>query len=223
MALRDARGLVGTTPRQHLGRSTERARDLCELTVGVVGAGRIGTAVVRRLQGFGCRVLACSRRSSAVEGAEVVPLDELLHRSDIVSLHVPLTEDSHHLIGGEQLAAMKPGALLVNTARGALVDTTALLEALETGWLGGVALDVLEDEERAFPVDHDAGRIDHEHLHRLQHLPNAVVTPHAAHLTRRMLHDTVEQTLAACLRFEGDRAHAQTDDRHPVRGLLGRA
>jgi D-specific alpha-keto acid dehydrogenase len=175
---------------------------------------------VRRLQAFGGRVLACTSSRDVTAAAELVSLPRLLAESDIVTLHLPLTADTRHVIGREQVAAMKPGAFLVNTGRGALIDTDALVGALEHGNLGGAALDVLEGEEGIFYVDRTTTPVDHGALLRLQQLPNAIVTPHTAYYTRRALHDTVEQTLVNCLRFERNRASEETEDRHRVRRLL---
>jgi D-specific alpha-keto acid dehydrogenase len=200
-----------------------RGKDLHDLTVGVVGVGHIGAAVVTRLQGFGCRVLACSKNRPALPAVDFVSLGELLRVSDVVTLHVPLNDETHHLIGRAELAAMKPDALLVNTGRGALVDTDALIVALERGRLGGAALDVLEDEESIFHSGRATGAVEHRHLRRLQQLPNVIVTPHVAYYTRRGMHDTVEKTLTKCLNFERKRAHEAAHDRNPVRGLLGGA
>lgn len=203
-----------------------RGADLRDLTVGVVGVGNIGTAVVRRLQGFGCRVLAYNNgRSTAVTtaAAEFVALDDLLRQSDIVTLHMPLNADTRHFIGRAQLELMKQGGFLVNTGRGALIDTGALIAALECGKLGGAALDVLEGEERIFYSDCSTTDVDNRFLLRLQQLPNAIVTPHVAYYTKRMLRDVVEGTLARCLTFERRRAHAETQGRDLVRGMLGGA
>src|SRR5205085_5337442 len=130
---------------------------------------------------------------------------------------------THHFIGQEQIAAMKQGAFLINTGRGALVDTDALIGALESGKLGGAALDVLDGEEGIFYFDRTARPVDHQSLLRLQQLPNAIVTPHTAYYTRRALHDTVEQTLAKCRDFERNRASEETHDCDLVRRLLGGA
>jgi D-specific alpha-keto acid dehydrogenase len=159
----------------------------------------------------------------AVAGADVVSFEELLAASDLVTLHVPLTADTHHLIGCGQLASMKPGAILVNTARGALVDTGALISALESGRLGGAALDVLEGEQGLVHPDRTAGPVDHRFFRELQQLPNAIVTPHVAYRTVRTLRDTVETTLTNCLIFERNQENAETQGRDPVRGLLGGA
>jgi D-specific alpha-keto acid dehydrogenase len=203
MAIRNAKEIVHCTMSHDFRLRSERGRELRDMTVGVVGAGNIGTAVIERLRGFGCRVVACNDENGATGvAAERLPLDELLAASDIVTLHVPLNADTHHLIGRAELAAMKPDAYLVNTGRGALVDTDALVVALEEGRLSGVAVDVLEGEEGLFYFDCTNRRVDHQLLARLQRLPNAIVTPHTAYYTQRALSDTVEQTLSQCIEFE---------------------
>jgi D-specific alpha-keto acid dehydrogenase len=221
MAIRNAKEVVRSAERHDFRLGGVRGRDLRDMTVGVLGVGHIGEAVVRRLQGFGCRVLAHSTRRNSVAAPDFVSLDDLLHESDVVTLHMPLNSDTHHLIGREQIETMKQGAFLVNTGRGSLVDTDALIVALESGKLGGAALDVLEGEEGIFYFDCTTRAVDNQFLLRLQQLPNAIVTPHTAYYTRRALHDTVERTLTNCLRFEGTRAREATQDRDLVRGLLG--
>ncbi len=227
MAIRDATDVIGA--RRPLEVTPERTRggDLRDMTVGVVGVGRIGRAVIARLQGFGCPVLACGtdRTGSTPSSlpAEPVSFDELVRRSDVVTLHLPLTAATHHVMGRRQIEAMKPGAVLVNTARGALVDTEALIAALAGGRLGGAALDVLEGEERHIASRRPAPPVDDLLRRRLRRLPNVVVTPHVAYRTRRALQETVETTLTQCLTHERNRIHAQAHDRHPVRRLLGRA
>jgi glyoxylate reductase len=155
--------------------------DIHRATLGIVGLGRIGTAVARRARGFGMRVLYHSRtRRADVEGelgVEFVPLDRLLRESDIVSLHAPLTDETHHLIDRDALRAMKPTALLVNVARGAIVDERALSAALEAGEIAGAGLDVYERE----PSVHEGLLARHERV---------VLTPHigsATEATRRAM------------------------------------
>jgi glyoxylate reductase len=155
--------------------------DLAGATLGIVGRGRIGEAVARRAAGFGMEVVHSSRSSG-------LPLDELLERADVVSLHTPLTRDTRHLIDARALARMKPTALLVNTARGGIVDQDALREALIEGRIGGAALDVTEPEP--LPGDHP-----------LLDAPNLLVVPHLGSATRRtrarMAEMAVENLLAA--------------------------
>ena len=170
-------------------------RRLSRLTWGVVGCGAIGTAVAGRAAGLGMRVLgydvAGVRSDPPIER---VPLEELLSRSDLVSLHAALTRDSHHLIDADALARMRPAAWLVNTARGGLVDGAALLAALDAGALAGAALDVLETE----PPD-DLGW-------RLARHPRVVATPHAAWYSEEAFHTLKTEVAREALRvLEGDR------------------
>lgn len=123
-----------------------RLRRVADLTVGIVGVGRIGTATAQRLLAFGCRVLGTSPSGRGAEGIEMMTLDDLLAASDVVIIHAPLTDASHHLIDAPRIYAMKPGACLINVSRGPLVETTALLAALERGHLSGAGLDVVEGE-----------------------------------------------------------------------------
>lgn len=157
------------------GRGTFLGCELHGKTVGVVGTGAIGTATVRLLVAFGCKVLAYNRsRHAEVEamGATYTDLDTLMRESDIVTLHVPLTAETHHLIAREQLAMMKPTALLVNTARGNVVDIPALAEALAGGKLAGAAVDVYE-QEPPLPAGHP-----------LLAAPNCICLPHVGFATR---------------------------------------
>lgn len=142
------------------------AWELNRATVGLVGFGAIGRLVRRRLNGFRAHVLVCDPAAESRPGTEVVELDELLQRSDVVSLHLPLTSETRHLIDRGRLALMRPGAVLVNTARGALVDEDALTDALDSGRLRAAALDVFEREPPART--------------RLLELPNVILTPHIA-------------------------------------------
>lgn len=221
MVIRNAKQVVSSAEQHDFRLRGVRGKDLRDMTVGVVGAGRIGKAVVRRLRGFGCRVLAYNSSREVATGADFASLDCLLIESDIVTLHMPLDTDTYHFIGREQLETMKQGAFLVNTGRGALVDTDALIGALESGKLGGAALDVLEGEEGIFYFDRGTTPLDNQRLLKLQQLPNAIVTPHTAYYTARALQDTVEKTLMNCLSFERNRASEDTQDRDLVRGLLG--
>lgn len=201
MVLRDAKALVRRADVHDYRLPERRGRELRDLTIGVVGTGRIGSAVITRLRGFGCSVLAHDSRPTA--DAPHVTLEELLRHSDVVTLHTPLTPDTHHLLDRERLAHLKPGAYVVNTGRGDLIDTGALLSALEDGRLGGAALDVVEDEEGTFYADCRGRPVDAT-LARLQRLPNVVVSPHTAFYTEHALSDIVENTLRDCLGRGGE-------------------
>ena len=205
MAVRDAKSMIRRTDIHDYRLHEVRGRELRDLTVGVVGTGRIGTAVVDRLQGFGCRLLAYDRSPKA--SAEYVGLDDLLRQSDIVTLHTPLAADTHHLLNRRRIEQMRPGAFVINTGRGSLLDTEALVQALESGRLGGAALDVVEGEEGIFYADCRDRPIDSKSLLRLQELPNVLISPHTAYYTDHALRDTVENSIINCLKFESGNRH----------------
>jgi D-specific alpha-keto acid dehydrogenase len=205
MAVRHAKSVIRRADVHDYRLNDVRGKELRDLTVGVVGTGRIGAAVIDRLQGFGCRVLAHDRCPKAA--ADYVPLGELLRRSDIVTLHTPLTADTHHLLDRGRIQQMKHGAFVINTGRGSLIDTEALVSALESGRLGGAALDVLEGEEGVFYADCRGKPIENGSLLRLQELPNVFVSPHTAYYTDHALSDMVEHTMANCLEFIRESPH----------------
>lgn len=205
MAVRNAKSLIRRADVHDYRLDDVRGKELRDLTVGVVGTGRIGAAVMGRLRGFGCRVLAHDNRPKTA--ADYVPLDELLRRSDVVTLHAPLNADTYHLLDRRRIERMKRGAFLVNTGRGPLLDTEALVSALESGRLGGAALDVLEGEEEVFYTDWRGKSIEDEPLWRLQRMPNVLISPHTAYYTDHALSDTVENSLLNCLDFEGRKRH----------------
>lgn len=197
MALRRAKATIRRTDARDYRLDPVRGRTLRDLTVGVVGTGRIGTAVIQRLKGFGCTVLAYDKRAKIV--ADYVPLDQLLQQSEVITLHTPLTAETHRLIDRQRIARMKRGAVVVNTGRGGLIETEALTRALQSGWLGGAALDVIEGEEGIFYSDCSDRPIAHPTLQRLQQLPEVIISPHTAYHTDRVLYELVEKTLVNCL------------------------
>ena len=172
--------------------------DLHGKTVGVVGSGQIGATFARIMLGFGCQVLLHDPQPDAALsalGARYVDLDELLAGSDIVSLHCPLTPTTRHLINPASLARMKQGAMLINTGRGALVDTPALIDALKSGRLGYLGLDVYEEEANLFFEDRSDQPLQDDVLARLLTFPNVIVTAHQAFLTREALAAIATTTL----------------------------
>jgi glyoxylate reductase len=169
--------------------------DIYGKTIGIIGAGRIGRAVARRAKGFNMRVLYYSRRrNEEIEkecNAKFVDLHTLLKKSDYVSLHLPLTKETHHIIGEKELKMMKPTAYLINTARGKCVDEKALVKALEEKWIRGAALDVFENEPQLTP--------------ELKKLDNVVLTPHigsASYETRSRMAVMVAENVIAALKGE---------------------
>ena len=174
-------------------------RTLHGQTVGVVGLGRIGLALARILAGYGCRLLGYDPYSDGAAFApfgEVVPeLDALLARCDIVSLHCPLVPSTRHLIDAAAVGKMKPGAVLVNTSRGGLIHTKAVVAALKRRHLAGLATDVFEGEEGLFYEDHSGDIIEDEDLMSLMHFPNVLLCGHQAFLTEEALREIAKTTL----------------------------
>jgi len=174
-------------------------------TVGIVGTGRIGATVARVLSGFGVTLLAFDvQRSAECEalGVRYVGIDELLRASDVVTLHCPLTPETRHLLDERRLATLRPTALVVNTSRGALIDTPAMIEALKGGRLRGLAIDVYEEEDSLFFEDHSADVMQDDTFARLLTLPNVVVTGHQAFFTDKALAEIARTTLDNISAFE---------------------
>lgn len=172
--------------------------DMNGKTVGIVGTGRIGTVLARIMIGFGCTVLAYDlypNDECKALGVQYLPLDELLAQSDIISLHCPLSEETRHLIDSKAIGKMKRGAMLINTGRGALIDTSSVIAALKSGHIGALGIDVYEQEENLFFEDHSEEIIQDDVLERLMTFPNVLVTAHQGFFTREAIDAIAETTL----------------------------
>lgn len=183
-----------------------QGRELPNFTVGVLGTGRIGRSVIRDLSGFGCRILAYDKyESKEVKGcAEYADLETIYRECDLITLHMPLLEDNFHLIDGEAIKKMKDGVVIVNTARGGLIDTAALIEGLESGKIGAAGLDVIEDEFGMYYYDRKSDVMKKRDLYVLRGFPNVIVTPHMAFYTDQAVSDMVKNSIVSCmLREEG--------------------
>jgi D-lactate dehydrogenase len=179
--------------------------DLFGKTVGIVGVGNIGSVVAQIARGFGCSVVAYDlvrRPECEAVGVTYVSLDELLNGSDIVTLHCPLNESSRHLIDSKALSRMKPGALLINTSRGAVVDTPAVIGALKRQHLGGLGIDVYEEEDALFFEDRSEQPIMDDQFARLLTFPNVLITGHQGFFTAEALKNIAETTIANLDAFE---------------------
>ena len=175
-------------------------------TVGVVGTGKIGRIFIDICRGFGMNVIAYDLFPAKDSGIEYVPLDELLERSDIISLHCPLTDDTRHMINAEAIGKMKKGVVIVNTSRGGLIDAEALLEGIKARKIGAACLDVYEEEADVFFEDRSGHIMDDELLSRLISMPNVIVTSHQAFLTEEALNNIAETTvnnILSCFRNDG--------------------
>lgn len=182
--------------------------DMFGKTAGVVGTGKIGGLVAKILRGFGCEILAHDayvNPDCTALGVEYVGLDELLSRSDVVSLHCPLTPETRHLINAKALGLMKPGAMLINTSRGDVIDTGAVVEALKSGRLGSLGIDVYEEEERYFFEDFSSRVIEDDVLARLLTFPNVLVTGHQAFFTREAIGNIARTVVDSFTNYEEGR------------------
>lgn len=179
--------------------------DLFEKTVGVVGTGKIGEAFAKIMKGFGCRVVAYDIQPHpelVALGIEYVPLNELLTASDIVSLHCPLTPQTNRIINDETLKQMKPNAMLINTSRGGLIDTKAVIKSLKTGHLGYLGIDVYEQEADLFFNDFSESIIQDDMLMRLMSFPNVLITSHQGFFTEEALCQIAQVTFQNLHDFE---------------------
>lgn len=180
--------------------------DLYGKRVGIIGTGRIGRTALEIFKGFGCELVAYdlfpNEKAAAEIGYKYVQLDDLYRTSDIISLHVPLTPETSHLIGASALAHMKRGVVIVNTGRGELIDTRALIDGLKSGKVGAAGLDVYEEEEGLFFRDLSDRVLQDDVLARLLMFPNVLVTAHQAFLTREALANIAQTTLGSVTAFE---------------------
>ena len=169
--------------------------DLHGKTVGVVGTGKIGRIFIDICRGFGMKVIAYDAFPAKDSGIDYVPLEELFVRSDIISLHCPLTDETRHMIGGPAIGRMKKGVVILNTSRGGLIDAKALLEGIRARKIGAACLDVYEEEADIFFEDRSGHILNDELLSRLISMPNVIVTSHQAFLTEEALNNIAETTV----------------------------
>ena len=191
--------------------------DMRGRTVGIIGAGKIGECVIRLLKGFGCKIVVYDKyRNPACEelGVEYVELDELFNRSDIVSLHCPLFPETHHLINMDAIAKMKKGVMIINTSRGALIDSRATIEGLKSEKIGYLGIDVYEEEEDLFFEDKTFEIRTDDVFARLTTFPNVVITGHQAYFTQEAVVAIAQTTLENITAYEngGELENAVTPD-----------
>ncbi|MBE8990265.1 2-hydroxyacid dehydrogenase [Nostoc sp. LEGE 12450] len=182
--------------------------NLHERTVGIVGTGKIGLILGQIMKGFGCNLLAYDvYRNPELEalGGKYVELPELFANSDIISLHCPLTPETHHLINAEAIEQIKSGVMLINTSRGALIDTQAVIEGLKSGKIGYLGVDVYEQESELFFEDLSGEIIQDDIFQRLTTFPNVLITGHQAFFTAEALHNIAETTFANIADVENGR------------------
>lgn len=181
-----------------------QGKEMPNFTVGVLGTGRIGRAVIRDISGFGCKIYAYDQyeNDEVKKYAQYVSLDEIYEKCDMITLHMPLTEENMHLIDAEAIQKMQDGVVLINTARGGLIDTKALIDGLESGKIGAAGLDVIEDEFGMYYFDRKSDILSKRDLYILRGFPNVIVTPHMAFYTDQAVSDMVKHSIESCMLHE---------------------
>lgn len=172
-------------------------KDLCDCTVGIIGTGKIGATVIKRLSAFGCKILANDvyENPSLKEMCAYVSLDELIEKSDIISLHALVTEENTHLLNDERFSKMKDGVMIINTARGLLIDTDALINAIVSGKVGFAGLDVLENEDGLYYYNRSGDIINNTQMALLRSFPNVLLMPHTAFYTEKVVYAMAENVV----------------------------
>lgn len=203
MSIRKMGAILGRTGLQDYTLAGLNGRELKDLTVGVIGTGRIGATVIRDLSGFGCRILAHDlyEKEEVRQYAAYVPLAQIWKEADVITLHTPLTQENHHLINKDSITQMKDGVVIVNTARGALIDSDALIEAIENGKIGAAGLDVVENEFGLYYYDHKSDILNNRELSILRGFPNVTVSHHMAFYTDNCVETVVRDSLLGCKFF----------------------
>lgn len=179
-------------------------KELSVSTVGVIGTGNIGKTVIRHLSGFGCRILAYSHSEDEEikKYAEYVSFDELIRESDIITLHVPGNVENRHLIDAAAFEKMKDDVIIINTARGFIIDTSSLIASLKSGKVGFAALDTFEGETGLYYLNKESERLDNDNMALLKSFPNVILSPHMAFYTEQAVSDMVENSIKGLLGFE---------------------
>ena len=201
MAIRKMPLLMKKAELQDFSLEGKIGREIRTCTVGIIGTGRIGKTVIRDLSGFGCRILCydVNPEPNAVAPGTYVSLDTLLRESDIISLHAPGIPETFHMIGAEEIGRMKPGVILVNCARGSLVDTDVMIDALISGQIGYAALDTIEHEENLYYRNLCGVPLDRSQRAKLLRLPNVLLSSHMAFYTEQAVGDMVRNSVLSLL------------------------
>lgn len=179
-------------------------KDISNCTIGVIGTGKIGECVVEHLSGFGCKILAYDpyQNEEVKKYATYVSLEQLHKESDVITLHTNATEENYHLINEKTIAQMKDGVILINTARGKLIDASALITGLKTGKIGGAGLDVLENENGLYYYNCAGDIIDNDEMAVLRSFPNVILSPHTAFYTMVDVDNMVKGCFESLVAFE---------------------
>lgn len=204
MTIRKMKRIIERTNIQDYSLAGIQGRELKDLTVGVIGTGRIGRTVLKDLSGFGCRLLAYDlfeNEEVKNSGVPYVTLEEMWKQADVITLHTPLTDDNYHMINSEVISKMKDGVMIINTARGGLIDSAALISGIESGKIGGAGLDVVENEFGLYYYDHKSDILNNRELAVLRGFPNVTVSHHMAFYTDDCVDTVVRDSLLGCQYF----------------------
>lgn len=196
MCLRNICHIIERTRVQDYTLKGKMGKDLCDCTVGVIGTGQIGSTVIRHLSGFGCKLLAYDiyPKEEIAKYATYVSLEELYANADIITLHAPATAENYHMINEASLKQMKDGVTIINTARGSLIDTDALIDAIENKKVGHAALDVLEKEDGLYYINRMNDVISNRQMAVLRSFPNVLLTPHTAFYSEKVVWNMAYKT-----------------------------
>jgi len=197
MALRNIKLIVERFASQDFSLNNIRGKELTHLTVGVIGTGKIGQEVIRYLSGFSCHIIAYDiyPNEKIKDTVEYVSLEKLFKESDVITLHAPSIEKTYHMINKDSLSTMKDGVVIINTARGTLIDTDDMIGAIENKKIGYAALDVIENESHLYYKEYKNEVISHRQLAILRSFPNVLLTPHTAFFTNQAVSDMVEYSI----------------------------
>ncbi|MDE7017661.1 MAG: lactate dehydrogenase [Lachnospiraceae bacterium] len=203
MSIRKMKRILERTMIQDYTLAGVQGRELKDLTIGVIGTGRIGRTLIHNLSGFGCQMIAYDlhEQEEVKPYVEYVSLEELFAKSDVITLHTPLTDENYHLIDAKSIASMKDGVVIINTARGALIDSEALINAIESGKIGAAGLDVVENEFGLYYYDHKSDILNNRELAILRGFPNVTVSHHMAFYTDNCVETVVRDSLLSCKLF----------------------
>ena len=203
MSIRKMKRIIERTNIQDYTLKGIQGRELKDMTVGVIGTGRIGRTVIKNLSGFGAKLLAydLAENEEVRKYAEYVTLEKIWEQADIITLHAPLTDNSFHMIGKETIARMKKGVIIINTARGGLIDSEALIAGIESGKIGAAGLDVVENEFDLYYYDRKSDILHNRELAVLRGFPNVTVTHHMAFYTDECVRTVVRDSLEGCRIF----------------------
>ena len=203
MSLRKAKYIMKRYEVRDYELGCNQGRELRNMTVGVVGTGRIGRTVMKQISGFGCKILAYDvyENEETKLYATYVPYEEILQKCDVITFHLPATEETHHMLNTENVMDLKPGVVLINTARGSLLDNKALILGIEANLIGAVGMDVIDHEPALYNYDHKLERLEDHDAIVLESFPNVILTPHTAFYTDQAIYDMVENSVRTCCQY----------------------